>query len=139
MSQGLVLDGCAALAMAFEDERDDYTFRVFATLAKEGAWVPSHWPMEIVNVLRVSERRKRINAADSREFLRLLASLPIRVHPSGGAVEEMPALYEVAGRYSLTACDAAYLQLAMTLKLPLASKDDDLNEAAVAAKVPLYT
>ena len=51
MSRGLVLDACSALAMAFEDERDDYTRRVFASLAVEGAWVPALWPMEVVNIL----------------------------------------------------------------------------------------
>jgi len=36
----------------------------------------------------------------------------------------------LAERYSLTACDAAYLWLAAELEVPLATFDDQLAEAA---------
>ena len=86
----------------------------------------------------MSERRNRIAPADSLEFLRLLASLPIRVYPSGSGVEDMSALYDIAAQYSLTAYDAAYLRLATTLNRPLATKDGDLLAAAEAADVTIY-
>ena len=59
MTPALIWDCSVAIAMAFEDERDEYVRRVFGAVRHEGALVPAHWHMEVVNVLRVAERRKR--------------------------------------------------------------------------------
>jgi predicted nucleic acid-binding protein len=134
----LIWDCSAAIAMAFEDERDEYARRALWAVSHEGALVPAHWPMEIVNVLRVAERRKRIEPAASREFLRLLGALPIQIEDFSGTVGGMVKLYESAERFSLTSYDAAYLQLALKSGLPLASKDSDLNKAASRAGVALF-
>jgi predicted nucleic acid-binding protein len=46
-------------------------------------------------------------------------------------------LLSVADQFSLSAYDAAYLDLAIRLSLPLANLDDDLAKAARKASVPL--
>jgi predicted nucleic acid-binding protein len=43
----------------------------------------------------------------------------------------------LARRHDLTAYDAAYLELAIRERLPLATLDDDLRQAALAPGVPL--
>jgi predicted nucleic acid-binding protein len=41
----------------------------------------------------------------------------------------------LALRYDLSSCDAAYLELALRLQMPIATRDDSLSEAAWAAGV----
>ena len=138
MTPALIWDCSVAVAMAFEDERDEYSRRVFQAVRVGGAQVPALWPMEVVNILRVSERRGRIDPLDSLEFLTRLAGLPIQVEGSASAVGGMATLYKTAEKYSLTAYDAAYLRLAQKSGLPLAAKDDDLNSAALRAGIKLF-
>lgn len=83
----------------------------------------------------MAARRKRILLAQAEGFLARLKDLAI------DAVQQMPAeileLPVLARKYSLTNYDAAYLELAMKLGLPLASTDKLLREAAVSAGVDL--
>jgi predicted nucleic acid-binding protein len=77
----------------------------------------------------MSERRRRITPANSTEFIALLETLVIVVD------EETPSrafgrVLDLAREERLTTYDAAYLELAMRLGLPLASKDGDLCDAA---------
>jgi predicted nucleic acid-binding protein len=43
------------------------------------------------------------------------------------------------GRAGLSACDAAYLELALRLQLPIATQDGPLRDAAVASEVGVVT
>jgi predicted nucleic acid-binding protein len=43
------------------------------------AFVPSHWPLEVAQALLKGERRGRITAAESSQFLALIRSLPITI------------------------------------------------------------
>jgi predicted nucleic acid-binding protein len=48
-------------------------------------------------------------------------------------------LLSLALRFQLTSYDAAYLELALRLQLPIATRDDALVEAAWAAGVGVLT
>jgi predicted nucleic acid-binding protein len=125
----LVLDASVALSWCFRNEATAATDRVLDRLADETASVPAIWHLEIANVLALSERRGRITPARSSEFLSLLETLAIEVD------EETPSralgrVLDLARAEQLTAYDAAYLELAMRLGIPLASKDTDLCDAA---------
>ncbi len=52
-------------------------------------------------------------------------------------MDDLPRLQALADRYRLTAYDAAYVDLAMQLSLPLATLDEDLQKAARAENVEL--
>lgn len=126
---GLVLDASIALSWCFKNEATAAADRVLERLATATASVPAIWPIEIANVLVMSERRRRITPANTAEFIALLETLAIHVD------EETPAralgrVLDLAREERLTAYDAAYLELAMRLGLPLASKDADLCDAA---------
>jgi len=112
--------------------------RVFQTASLQGALAPAHWPMEMVNGLRMAERRKRIEPADSRKYLELVSTFPIQIDGSSETPQSMLALYESSETYKLTSYDAVYLRLAQKSGLPLASKDGDLVAAAKKAGVKLY-
>jgi predicted nucleic acid-binding protein len=126
---GLVLDASVALAWCFGNEATPAADRVLELLATETAAVPAIWHVEIANVLALSERRRRITAAASVEFIALLQSLHIVIDERTPA-RALGRVLDLAREERLTAYDAAYLELAMRLGVPLASKDGDLCDTA---------
>jgi predicted nucleic acid-binding protein len=132
-----VLDASVALAWCFPDENSVFAERVAATFRRgDSAIAPSFWPHEVLNALLAGEKRKRITKELVRSFLEDLSMLPI-------ALEQFPAniifsrIHQLSREYSLTAYDAAYLDLALAGGLPLATLDDDLRRAGKKAGVRL--
>lgn len=126
------------MAWCFEDEADRYTEHVLDELGRGRAVVPSLWPYEVVNVLLVAERRRRLRSDDSARFLALLARLPIEVDQPI-ALEHVPTLIAVAREHRLSAYDAAYLDLALRERLPLATRDTALGAGARAAGITHFS
>lgn len=124
---GLVVDSSIALSWCLPDGRT--TDRIQREIAGSGAIAPAHWPLEVANALLMAERRHRIDAELRNAALRDLAALPIILdgETSARAWDETLRLAEA---YRLTAYDAAYLELAQRLALPLATLDAELRVAA---------
>ena len=95
-------------------------------LLEDEAVVPALWWFEVRNILVVNERRGRIEVTDSDAFLSDLARLPVRIdnNPNDRLVVTL------ARRHGLTAYDAAYLDLAVRLAVPIATLDRALGTAA---------
>lgn len=125
-----------AVAWSFEDETDDYADRVHGQLAKKRAVVPQLWPLEVANALLVGERRNRSTEAETSQWLAMLAALPVRIDDQTNELA-WTATLDVARRHKLSEYDAAYLELAIWCNLPLATLDDGLKAAAIAAGVKL--
>lgn len=136
MEAQFVVDASIVMSWCFADEADGYADGVLGRLARDKAAVPSIWPLEIGNVLLVSERRKRLGEADSARFLILLAELPIVVEPEPPQ-RMLREILSLARELGLSTYDAAYLDLAMRLGLPLATNDTALRKAAQKVRVPL--
>lgn len=130
----MVLDSSAILATMFHDERTPVVLAVRNTAAQEGARVPAIWHLEVVNTLVLAVRRKRITALERDGMLHDLEALPIAVDDETAA-HAWKSSMRLAEQHRLTAYDAAYLELALRLDLPLASLDTDLNAAAVRCGV----
>jgi len=130
-----VLDCSSAVAWYFDDEASQNSERLLAAILKDGAVVPCLWRTEFVNVLVTAERRRRITAVKRREILRDAESLPISVDQTAPSLAH---LADLATEYRLTAYDAAYLELAQRLALPLATRDRDLIKAAKAGGIRLF-
>ena len=124
-----VLDASVALAWCFEDEATATTQGVLERMTAEAASVPSIWHIEVANVLALAERRRRIMPAESAEFIARLESLAILVDEAT-ASRAFTRILDLARGERLTAYDAAYVELAMRLGVPLASKDAHLCNAA---------
>jgi predicted nucleic acid-binding protein len=125
----LVLDASVALCWCFEDEGSEVADRLLEQLRAEPAAVPALWFLEIANAVALAERRNRITRAGGAEFIALLEALQIVV--DGDTAERaFSQVLDLARRERLTAYDAAYLELAMRLGVPLASKDGPLCDAA---------
>jgi predicted nucleic acid-binding protein len=133
---GLVIDASSVLAWCFEDEGGPEADALIERVAADGAAVPGLWSLEIASGLIVGERRGRLKPAESAAFVSMLEELPIEADPATGA----RALHEtmsLARERRLSAYDAAYLELAMRLRLPLATGDRGLRAAAERAGVEL--
>jgi predicted nucleic acid-binding protein len=124
------------LSWCFDDEATAATREVLRRLQTESAVAPSLLFLEIANVVALAERRKRISAGRMAEFVELIETLAIDVEQQTSA-RVLHDVLNLARGQALTAYDASYLELAMRLGLPLASKDVALGWAAVRLGVPL--
>jgi len=133
----LVVDASIALAWAYADEHSPVTAAVLDRVMGSGAWVPSIWRLEIANGLLQSVRRGRIDKAYRAGVLEDFGDLPISVDPDTGA-QAWTGTLQLAERHRLTVYDAAYLELADRLGLPLATLDTELRRVATEQGVPLF-
>lgn len=137
MTEQVVLDCSVAMAWCFEDETSAFTEAVLDAVVAGGAVAPGLWPLEVVNVLLVSERKKRLTPEQAALFLNRLLSLPIEIE-GAVAADTWPRVQTLGRAHGLTAYDAAYLDVAARRGLPLATCDRALRSAAQAAGVALY-
>ena len=136
MSAAFIIDSSITMAWCFADETTPGSSRVLDRLEDETALVPAHWFLEVTNVLAMAEKRKRMTAAKSAEFLSLLGTLDIEVDDEA-AGRAFDHLLPLCRSHGLTSYDAAYLELAIRRRLPLASLDDELRKGARALGVEL--
>ena len=129
MECAFVIDNSVVMAWCFRDERNQYADAVLDRLIDARAFVPSIWPMEVVNVLLVAERRKRLKETDSIRFLSLLLQLPIVVQDMS-VESSMKDLLAFGRANSLSSYDASYLDLAVSKGYPIATLDKKLIVAA---------
>jgi predicted nucleic acid-binding protein len=117
------------MSWCFADESDHYSDALLDLLLESEALVPSIWPLEVVNVLVVAERRRRIKKAQAVRLMELLQSLPIVIDTSTPE-RAMGPIHALAREYELSSYDASYLELAMREGLALATRDDQLSNVA---------
>jgi predicted nucleic acid-binding protein len=132
----LVLDSSVTLARLWEDETTDPVRRVFELIRDNGAWVPSLWKLEVANALQIAVRRGRHVAEFRDGALADLALLAIQVDPETDR-QAWSATLRLAEKHRLTTYDAAYLELALRRRLPLATLDQELRAAAEGERVGL--
>jgi len=132
----LVLDSSVTLAWIYDEETTAGVRHVFDLVISNGAWVPALWRLEVANVLQMSVRRQRTDAAFRNEALADLGLLPISVDQETDR-QAWGATLLLAERRRLTLYDAAYLELAQRRALPMATLDVELRAAAQAEGVEL--
>ncbi len=133
-----VLDSSVTMAWCFEDQGNAYTEEVLDSLKHEKAMVPELWCQEITNVLLVAERKKKIQATASGDFIYFLSKLPIQIFDSKSPkIEE--DLLNLGRNFQLSAYDTVYLKLAIDLGIPLATRDDALVKACHKRGVEIFT
>jgi predicted nucleic acid-binding protein len=124
----VVLDASATLSWLFDDERDDRSRAMLDQLRSARAFVPALWRWEVQNALLISERQSRLAAEEAQRMLEDLQSLRIEIEAVRN--EMLGAEIALARRFSLTAYDAAYLDLAIRRDAPLMTRDAKLADAA---------
>ena len=132
-----IVDSSMALAWVMRDEAGPETDKILDSLGQgTRAFVPAIWQWEIANAFLSVERRKRATKMEISRHLSLLRSLPIEVDEAA-INQAWGATHLLAQRRQLTSYDAAYLEMAIRLGLPLATLDKDLAAAAKIEKVEL--
>ena len=129
MTKHFVIDNSVVMSWCFKDETSKYADAILHRLSEATAFVPSIWPLEVVNVLLVAERKKRLSEADSTRFITLLTQLPIVVEV-GHPEKSMKELLIFSRANKLSSYDASYLDLAMKSGYPIATLDTKLIQAA---------
>jgi predicted nucleic acid-binding protein len=132
-----VLDCSMTMAWWLEDEACPQADAVLASLKTQEALVPSHWTLEVANVLAICERRQRITVSRLSQILFLLGGLSISIDEQT-SIKALGDILSLARAHRLTAYDAAYLELALRTGFPLASLDAELNATATSLGIPLF-
>jgi predicted nucleic acid-binding protein len=132
----LILDASATLAWLLPNEITEEIERLFNRVLSEGAFVPQLWRLEVANILTLSVRRARITSTYRNTALEQLKQLAIAIDGETSQYAWSRTL-AFADKYGLTVYDAAYLELADRLELPLATLDDDLRHAAEEEDITL--
>ena len=130
----LVADASVSVAWFVKSQATGQTEHLLDRATRETVHVPALWFAEFANALLVLERRRRIPSTEVDDALRAVADLEI---VSERDVASSSILASLGRQFGLTAYDAAYLHLAMRLKLPLACYDTALRNAAARAGVKL--
>lgn len=123
-----ILDASFALRWCFDDEATAQTESTLTNLQDQEAvaWAPAIWRHEMLNGLGKGVTRSRLTRDKALLFWQEIQALPIRVVDI--AVDE--TLLELALKHNLAVYDASYLFLAQARRLPLATVDGKLQQAA---------
>jgi predicted nucleic acid-binding protein len=132
-----VADASAVLACCFADEAGPRSESLLLRLEEGDSFVvPVHFLGEVTNAFAMAIRRKRITPSQAAKLLDLIEGMRFSEHRPPDFVDAKRIL-ALSSIHALTAYDAAYLDLAMTMAIPLFSLDQDLLKAATAESVPL--
>lgn len=127
-----VVDNSVVSGWYIKEQATPYTAAILERLKNDTAHAPALWLLELANVARTSVIRSKFTPEQAADVLGLITKLPITVDRTEISPEVMLAL---ALKYEISSYDAAYLDLAMRLQLPIAAKDGALRNAAQMAGV----
>jgi predicted nucleic acid-binding protein len=128
-----IIDASISAAWIMPDEIEPVADLILDQLIDDEALAPSLWWFEVRNLLIVNERRKRLTTEQSAQALADLQALAIRLDQAA----DDDILFKLCRQHRLSVYDAAYLELALRERLPLATLDASLASAARAEGVRL--
>lgn len=130
----IVLDASVTLAALCHDELNRDCMAIVEQAIASGAAVPPLWAVEVCNILEVKLRQKKLSSSEVAEIQTVLSAYESWIE-SGSSLNNAIAAAVLARKHNLTVYDGAYLELALRLKLPLATLDTRLAQAARASGV----
>jgi predicted nucleic acid-binding protein len=131
-----IVDVSVALGWFLTDEENrSYALDVISGLRTNDMVVPSVWVFEFANGLLSAHKRNRLSRDRMFAAFEEIKSASITVEQVGSA--DAARIAELALSHQLTAYDAAYLELALRLHAPIATKDSALRRAMEARGVEL--
>ena len=129
----VVLDASVTATWLLPDEASPASRAVFVRI-RRGSLVPHApelWLWECGNIIANGVKRNRITPEDALLTWSVLDAIRTRVELTNPAPAQTRAALTLAIDDGLSLHDAAYLWLAMSLKLPLLSTEQALSRAAV--------
>lgn len=130
-----VIDSSVAASWGIPDENSPAALRALTLVANGEMIVPTLFWHELKNVFLMNEKRNRLTIVETDRAIKLVKA----INPLVADDPDHSAILDLARRRSLTAYDAAYLELALRLSLPLATLDAKLAAATIAEGVELIS
>lgn len=127
-----VLDASIALGWVVGRQASAYGRRIRLRARREPYHAPALFRLEVVNAVLSLERRRAFSPGAAETALDILERMQPVIHETSLPLAD---LLQLARRHDLSAYDAAYLALALELKLPLACGDGALKAALPHAGV----
>lgn len=130
-----VIDASAVGSILMFDEDNSLRKTTLTAIANASIHAPVHWPIEIVSILVKAERDGRLDVDEVMPvWQRAEAFIAVALLET---VVLARAILDLARAHRLTAQDAAYLELALRLDLPLLTGDKRLARACGSVGVAL--
>jgi predicted nucleic acid-binding protein len=133
-----IIDASIAVAWCMPSQATKLTEAALDAVGLNGGHVPAVFWFEVLYGLDGLEHRGLISRVSIGEYLKRATQFPLLVHAAPSSAK-MIDLRETAQTHRISAYDAAYLELALELVLPLATRDASLARAAEEAGVTLFT
>ena len=132
-----IVDASVAMGWLLKSQETPLTVAAEEALTSGNGWIPCHFGIEVGRSLRGLERHGLVTPdVVDRSFARL-HDLPLQQDPEP-ALDTLPTTVKLARRHALRIADAVYLELALRLRLPLATRDAAFARAAETAGVVLF-
>lgn len=131
-----VLDNSVVCGWLIDSQASAYSDAIAQRLLSGPAVAPPLLQLEYTNVLRTACKRQKLTAMQAQEMLVMLGRLPIEIDPTPAVPAQ---ILDLSLRYDLSSYDAAYLDLALRKRLPIATLDRALADAAMAASVGVFS
>lgn len=122
-----VVDNSVVMSWVYPAQANAYTERLLDRCASAPVHTAFIWPAEFANATVVLVRRKMLREEQGYAMLALVKSIGLTV---GNAPAAADSLFRLCQKHGLSAYDAAYLELALRLGLPLATRDTALVQVA---------
>lgn len=134
-----VLDASVTAAWLLPDAASEHTRRLYALIRRDEVepQAPNLWQWECSNLISSGVNSGRIPPASVEGLWGVLEAIRHRVELHELAPAQHKAVLDVALETGLPTFDAAYLWLARSLRLPLATFDSHQAAAARRSGVPL--
>lgn len=135
-----VIDASVTASWLLPDERTPAAERAYAKLRANlaEAHAPDLWLWECGNIVANAVKRGRVQPADAQPLWNLLDGVRSRVDLVSYEPAQARACLALAVDEALSIYDAAYLWLAMSLRLPLMTHNERLAGAARRQRVDVW-
>jgi len=138
MKRSFVADASVAIAWIHPAQATPETDSMLDRLAAgDTLVVPALWPLEVANAITVLRRRRKLTVNEAQVAIQIIRELPTAIDHEGATVA-FTRLVDLASEHELTVYDATYIELAIRMRLPLASNDARMKEAAIRSGVELF-
>lgn len=129
-----VADNSIVVGWFIASQADTNSNALLERAITEDVHVPVIWRAEFASILLVFMHKRRLNQRQTNSIIEQIEKLEMIVDSNPPLVA---ALVDLGRRHSLGAYDAAYLELALRMRLPLATRDKALRNAAIRAGVAI--
>lgn len=122
-----IVDNSVVVAWLYPAQATQYTERLLERSGSSTLHASFIWPAEFANAASVMVKRGILTDELGAEMIRMVDVFDLVVDRTPADLRQ---IYQISQRHGLSAYDASYLELAIRLKLPLATRDVALKKAS---------